>query len=95
MHGVDRPCMHEYNTRTVYHGYIHTYIHTHIHKNSDFLVITISVGLAQAHPNLISSDNNSTGTSLAITQLVQLASQETCYLIYSFTHNNSQQNMLE
>ena len=30
--------------------YIQTYIHTYIHKYSDFLVVLISVGLAQAHP---------------------------------------------
>ena len=29
----------------------HTYIHTYIQKYSDFLVYTISVGLAQARPN--------------------------------------------
>ena len=32
--------------------YMHTHIHTYIHRNSDFLVVTISVGLAQARPNL-------------------------------------------
>ena len=31
--------------------YIHTNIHTYIHKYSDFLVVLISVGLTQAHPN--------------------------------------------
>ena len=33
--------------------YIQTYIriHTYIHKYSDFLVVLISVGLAQARPN--------------------------------------------
>ena len=30
---------------------IHTYIHTYIGTCSDFLVVTISVGLAQARPN--------------------------------------------
>ena len=30
----------------------HTYIHTYIQKYSDFLVYTISVGLAQARPFL-------------------------------------------
>ena len=29
----------------------HTHIHTYIQKYSDFLVYTISVGLAQARPN--------------------------------------------
>ena len=30
---------------------LHTNIHTYIHKYSDFLVVLISVGLAQARPN--------------------------------------------
>ena len=29
------------------------YIHTHIHKYSDFLIVLISVGLAEARPNYI------------------------------------------
>ena len=32
-----------------YHG--SGYIHTHIHKYTDFLIVTICVGLAQARPN--------------------------------------------
>ena len=31
----------------------HTHTHTHTHKNSDFLVVMICVGLAQARPNSI------------------------------------------
>ena len=30
-----------------------THTHTHIHNYSDFLIVTISVGLAQAHPSII------------------------------------------
>ena len=33
----------------------HTHIHTYIQKYSDFLVYTISVGLAQARPNYINN----------------------------------------
>ena len=33
------------------HTYIHTHTHTYIHRYGDFLVVLISVGLAQARPN--------------------------------------------
>ena len=38
------------STWTTYR-YMYTYIHTYIHKYSGFLVVLISVGLAQARPN--------------------------------------------
>ena len=35
---------------TIHGGHI-VDTHTYIHKNSNFLIVTISVGLTQAHPN--------------------------------------------
>ena len=35
---------------------LHTYIHTHIHRYGEFLVNTINVGLASAHPNYIANN---------------------------------------